>query len=147
MTLGQAHLSHLELFDDVKIIEEIDSGFHIGIITNGAGDEHPGSQRSRVDHLNLNQRTDSLWISDDVGFMKPHPAIFKKACKAAGVSEQDSLFVGDSIANDIVGANGAGMVSVFLDRLSRSGTFNDADERPDYTIATLLELPSILGEV
>ena len=111
------YLTSLRLYEDATVLEELQA-YHVGIITNGAHDEHTDSQLSKVRYLGLSERIQSLTISGEIGVRKPKVEIFQVACKRADVSPKAALFVGDTIANDIVGANRAGMTSVFIDRKS-----------------------------
>lgn len=54
-----------------------------------------------------------LMSSCDYGFRKPSPLLFKVASAKLGVPPEDTWFIGDSVANDIAGANASGMVSVW----------------------------------
>ena len=137
------YLTSLRLYDDVTVLEELHA-YHVGIITNGAHDEHTDSQLSKVLHLGLSERIQSLTISGEIGVRKPKIEIFQVACERAGVSPKEALFVGDTIENDIVGANRAGMTSVFIDRESDLLTLKTAEERPDYSISNLHDVLSYL---
>ena len=137
------YLTSLRLYDDVTVLEEL-SAYHIGIITNGAHDEHTDSQLSKVRHLGLSERIQSLTISGEIGVRKPRVEIFQVACERVGVSPKEALFVGDTVENDIVGANRAGMTSVFIDRKSDVLTPKTADEQPDYLISNLHDVLSSL---
>ena len=138
------YLTSLRLYDDVTVLEELHA-YHVGIITNGAHDEHTDSQLSKVRHLGLSERIQSLTISGEIGVRKPKVEIFKVACERAGVSPREAFFVGDTIENDIVGANQAGMTSVFINRESDLLTPKTADEQPDYSISNLYDVRSCLG--
>lgn len=138
------YLTSLRLYDDVTVLDEL-GAYHVGIITNGAHDEHTDSQLSKVRHLGLSERIQSLTISGDIGVRKPKVGIFQVACERAGVSPTEALFVGDTVENDIVGANRAGMTSVFIDRESEVLTPKTADEQPDYTVSNLHGVMSCLG--
>jgi len=48
-------------------------------------------------------------LSSELGWRKPHPAIYASALAKAGVRPQDTLFVGDRLMEDIVGPGRAGM--------------------------------------
>ena len=141
--LSSRYLASLRLYDDVTILEELHA-YHVGIITNGAHDEHTDSQLSKVRHLGLSERIQSLTISGEIGVRKPNLEIFKVACERGGVLFQEALFVGDSVENDIVGANRAGMTSVLINRKSGVLTSKTADEQPDYAISNLHDLLSCL---
>ena len=141
--LASRYLTCLHLYEDVTILEKLHT-YHVGIVTNGAHDTHTDSQLSKVRHLGLSERIQSLTISGEIGVRKPNIEIFNVACERAGVLPQEALFVGDSIQNDIVGSNRAGMTSVFINRKSDVLPPNIADERPDYSISNLYEVLSCL---
>ena len=137
------YLTSLRLYDDVAILEKLQT-YHVGIITNGAHDEHTDSQLSKVRHLGLSGRIQSLTISGEVGVRKPNAKIFKVACERAGVLPKEAMLIGDTIENDIVGANSAGMTSVFINRKLDALTPKKADEQPDYSISNLHDVLSCL---
>ena len=142
--LSSRYLTSLRLYDDVTVLEELHE-YHVGIVTNGAHDNHTDSQFSKVQRLGLSKRIQSLTISDEVGVRKPNIKVFTIACERAGVLPKEVLFVGDSIENDIVGANRAGMTSVFINRKSDKLIPERGDERPDYVVSNLHEVLSCLG--
>ena len=57
-----------------------------------------------------------MWISEDVGFAKPAPDIFLRACDAAAVEPAEALYVGDQYELDASAARDAGLQSVWLNR-------------------------------
>ena len=142
--LSSRYLTSLRLYDDVTVLEELHE-YHVGIVTNGAHDNHTDSQFSKVQRLGLSKRIQSLTISDEVGVRKPNIKVFTVACERAGVLPKEVLFVGDSIENDIVGANRVGMTSVLINRKSDELIPERGDERPDYVVSNLHEVLSCLG--
>ena len=141
--LSSRYLAGLHLYEDVAVLEELQA-YHIGIITNGAHDKHTDSQLSKIKQFGLSERIQSLTISDEVGVRKPNIKIFEVACERAGVIPKEAMFIGDSIENDIVGANRAGMTSVFINRKSDVLIPNIEDEQPDYSISNLYGVLSCL---
>ena len=137
------YLTSLHLYEDVAVLEELHA-YHVGIITNGAHDEHTDSQLSKVRHLGLSERIQSLTISGEVGVRKPNIGIFEVACGRAGVLPEEAMLVGDTIQNDIVGANRAGMTSVFINRTSDVLVLEIEDEQPDYSVSNLYDVLSCL---
>ena len=138
------YLTSLRLYEDVTVLEKL-TGYHVGIITNGAHDEHTDSQLSKVRYLGLSERIQSLTISGEIGVRKPKVEIFKVACERADVLPEAAVYVGDTIQNDIVGANRAGMTSVLINRKSERPIPKTADEQPDYTIPSLHDVLSCLN--
>jgi putative hydrolase of the HAD superfamily len=53
--------------------------------------------------------------SEVVGIQKPDPAIFELALEALGVDAGRALYVGDTVRNDVVGAERAGLTPVQID--------------------------------
>lgn len=141
--LSTRYITNLRLYDDVTVFEELQS-YHVGIITNGAHDEQTDSQLSKVQYLGLNDRIQSLTISDEIGVRKPKFDIFKVACERAKVTLNESMLVGDSIENDIIGANRAGMTSIFIDRKMNVSIPKLVDGQPDISISNLYGIISCL---
>jgi putative hydrolase of the HAD superfamily len=82
-------------------------GFLLAVVTNRAF----GGTRFRQDMAaaGLDIDWDAVAISCEVGFLKPHPAPFQHALGALGVEPEEALMVGNSLAEDIRGAQGIGM--------------------------------------
>lgn len=64
----------------------------------------------------LENWTDNLVISSEVGFRKPHRMFFEAACKHLGMKAERVACVGDDLENDVDGAVRAGLSGVLLDR-------------------------------
>lgn len=58
-----------------------------------------------------------FYTSEDAREYKPRKGIFKKGLKVFGIKAEDAVYVGDSLRNDYFGARGAGIDSVWLNRL------------------------------
>lgn len=144
LQLGNTYLAHLRAYDDTAVLDALRQRLHVGIITNGAADTHPDSQRSKAEHLGLLARTDSFTASDAVGIRKPHPEIFQHALALAGVAPREATYVGDSIANDIVGANRADVWSILIWRSSQPVPTLGGESVPRSIVRTLDELPALL---
>jgi FMN phosphatase YigB (HAD superfamily) len=91
-------------------------------------------------------------VSQRVGTIKPHPAIFAAALEALGGPRPDRvLHVGDDWAADVVGAKRAGWRAAFLDARPGDsplpGSVRDGTVLPDLEITTLDELEPALAFV
>jgi putative hydrolase of the HAD superfamily len=84
-----------------------DRGLRVGLVSN-ALDPPPLLHRD-LEQMGMAQRLDVAVFSSEVGWRKPHPAIFERALDAIGVSAGDTLFVGDTLATDVAGAAALGM--------------------------------------
>lgn len=144
LLLGETQLRHLALFPDAAVLDRLRGRVALGIITNGAGDAHPDSQRTKAAHLGLLDRVDRFWVSDDIGWRKPDPRAFQPALDALGLAPAACLFVGDSLANDIAGATASGMPSALIWRDARPFAPALDGPRPTVVLASLLELVGLV---
>ena len=96
-----------------EVLESIrQKGGKIGAITNGFKEV----QHQKLERSGILQYFETLVISEEVGYLKPHPEIFRIALeKLSGISAQTeperweaakkaTLMVGDDARNDIEGA-------------------------------------------
>ena len=114
--------------------------YKIGLITNAM---MPMWMRDvELRHYQLLDYFDVRLTSGDVGYIKPHPAIYHEALKQLDTPPDQAIFVGDRPANDIAGANNAGMISVWLNPPHMKENLNGVE--PDYTITNLAELLPVL---
>ena len=114
-------------------------GLHLGIVSNADND-----QFSHLLQLSqLGPCFDSLLSSEDAQSCKPDPAIFSRALAQAGCAPDQAYFVGDSLQQDITGANRAGMRSVLI--WSRPDTDPpDTPATPRHIIRSIPELLNIV---
>jgi putative hydrolase of the HAD superfamily len=112
-------------------------GLHVGLVSNIDDDQ----LEHLIDVAGLRGCFDSLLSSETAGACKPDPAIFADALRRAGCAPAEALFVGDTLAQDIAGANHAGMRSVLLwhrdDKPPPTG-----DPQPHHVIR---EIPGLLA--
>ncbi|AFG38014.1 HAD family hydrolase [Spirochaeta africana] len=70
--------------------------------------------------------------SEDVGYLKPHPAPFRAVCTELGVQPEHVLYVGNSYSYDVIGSKNAGMWAAHLCRKPRKDSIADVTFS-DYT--------------
>ncbi len=103
----------LVLFDDV--IAALDNlkkrSFKLGLISN-----IEQNMNETLDRLGLSARLDIIVTSQDAGFTKPKLEIYQYALNKAGVKPEEAVYIGDQYQVDIVGAKGAGMQGILIDR-------------------------------
>lgn len=109
-------------------------GLHLGLVSNIDDDQ----LEHLIDVAGLRGCFDSLLSSETAGACKPDPEIFAEALRRAGCAPAEALFVGDTLAQDIAGANRAGMRSVLL--WHRDDKPPPADPAPHHVIRRIPEL-------
>jgi len=82
-------------------------GLKLGVISNAF--DPPALLHRDLDDLGITERIDVAVFSSEIGFRKPHPALFEQALERLGVRPDQALFVGDSLSADIGGATALGM--------------------------------------
>lgn len=82
----------------------------IGIVTNNLLEE----QQDKLEYCGLAPFVDALIASEDIGVSKPDRGIFDVALQRLAVRAEDAVMVGDSWANDIVGAANAGIRAIWF---------------------------------
>jgi putative hydrolase of the HAD superfamily len=136
-----------QLYDDT--LETLDTlrsrGYRLACVTNRAF----GGPAfvDEVEQLGLTPYFESLAVSCEVGYMKPHKLLFEHALGELGVSGSEALHVGDSLVADVRGAQALGMTAVW--RVPRKKLDEPSGIQPDFTIHTLRELlglPLLAGQ-
>ena len=103
------HDDALPLLDRLAAIP----GVRLGMITNG----DPMFQGRKLAAVGLADRFEVVVASGAEGVVKPDPAIFHIACERLGVSPSAAVYIGDRLRTDAIGATGAGLTGVWIDRL------------------------------
>lgn len=111
----------------------------VSVITNGFADV----QRSRFQQSGLLSHINGLFISEEIGSVKPDPAFFESVLDSIGRPGRDRcLVVGDSLTSDIAGGSAIGIDTVWFDREARtSGTISHP---ATFRITRLVELKEII---
>ena len=84
-----------------------DRGLKLGVVSNAM--DPPGLLHRDLEQFGVAGLLDVAVFSSEVGWRKPHAAIFERALQRLGVDASRTLFVGDTLASDIAGAAAVGM--------------------------------------
>lgn len=63
-----------------------------------------------------------VFVSSEIGWRKPHPAIFRHAMEVMGLAPGEVIHVGDSVGDDLRGAEACGIRAALIDRAGNQGT-------------------------
>jgi putative hydrolase of the HAD superfamily len=85
----------------------------LGVISNSLG-----TLEDQLQHMGLRDYFQAVFDSAIVGVEKPHPEIFQLALASAKVAANEAVFVGDTNATDMGGAQLAGLHGVLIDRVN-----------------------------
>jgi putative hydrolase of the HAD superfamily len=124
----------------IRTLDKLSQSHHLGILSNGA----PDLQRSKLEGSGLSKYFNDVLIAGEVGFGKPDRRVFETILNRLGSVAENSLMVGDRLSTDILGAHGAGLRAVWV---NRSGRKNEGNIMPDWEISGLDQLIPILEQI
>ena len=119
-----------------EVLEYLAGKYNLYILSNGFRELQSRKMRS----AGVDGYFKKVILSEDLGVLKPWPAIFNFALSATQSELRESLMIGDSWEADITGAHGVGMHQAFYNVTERT-TFPFL---PTYHIHSLKELMDLL---
>ncbi|ADV43190.1 YjjG family noncanonical pyrimidine nucleotidase [Bacteroides helcogenes] len=119
-----------------EVLEYLSSKYNLYILSNGFQELQCHKMRS----AGISHFFKRVVLSDDIGVLKPWPDIFYFALSATQSALHDSLMIGDSWENDIVGAKNVGMHQAFYNPDKKM----ELPFQPTYQISDLKELMQFL---
>ncbi|WP_462411759.1 HAD family hydrolase [Neobacillus sp. Marseille-QA0830] len=126
--------------DTFETLESLKGKYQLLLLTNGS----PDLQNTKLKITpELVPYFDQIVISGDYGKGKPDQGIFEYALSKLSLSKDEAIMVGDNLMTDILGANRAGIKSVWINRHHKQGN----DVIPAYEIECLAEIHTILEEL
>ncbi len=97
-----------------------------------------------LDEVGLTPLFDGILISSDAGVKKPCGEIFDIAFDKFSISASDSYYVGNDLHDDVLGAHGAGLKTVYIET-EQSGKYqSEILVVPDHTVVTHREMMTLL---
>lgn len=117
-----------------------DRGLRLGLVSNVT--LLPHLLRADLERLGLARLLHGAAFSSEVGVRKPDPRIFTTVLRAVGADPAHAVFVGDRLADDVVGAQAVGMRTILTHefRVEEPGHV-----RPDAVVQRLGEIPDVLA--
>lgn len=136
----------LELRPHAKqLLKKASEDFKVGLVSNFT---YAPAIYASLRKLGINGFFSAVIVSEGVGWRKPHETIFNQALRMLHVKPEETVFVGDSPREDIEGAKGVGMRTVFV-----SSGFNTLTElekcgaKPDLVVQDLEEICNRLPDL
>ncbi|MCL4257935.1 MAG: HAD family hydrolase [Anaerolineales bacterium] len=146
--LYAASQAHWLLEDDtLATLEALKAaGYKLAIISNAGDDE---DVQTLVDKAALRPYFELVLSSAACGVRKPNPRIFSIALEQLAVQASEAAMVGDTLGADILGANNAGIFSIWLTRRADTPANREHAQTitPNAQIPSLVELPSLIKEI
>lgn len=123
-----------------QVLETLHKEYQLIMLTNGS----PDLQNTKLAITpELRKYFDRIIISGDFGKGKPDVRIFEHVLETTETEKEEALMVGDNLMTDILGANRAGIRSVWINRDRKKKN----DVEPTYEITHLEELYGLLEQL
>lgn len=123
-----------------KVLDALKGNYQLLLLTNGS----PDLQNTKLSITpELVPYFDYIVISGEFGKGKPDPSLYEYALSKLSLEKDKVIMVGDNLMTDILGANRAGIRSVWVNRHQKERN----EVIPTYEIRHLEELFPILEEL
>jgi HAD superfamily hydrolase (TIGR01549 family) len=134
------------LEDDAKSTLEtlISAGFCLGLISNTSDDNNI---QKILDQWELRSYFETIVTSAALGIRKPDIRIFKIALDQMHIQPASSAMVGDTLEADVLGANLAGIYSIWLTRRAHLPEDGNLPIQPQAVVSSLCQIPDLLHEL
>lgn len=109
----------------------------LGLVTNGERER----QRKKLRALGIEGVFDAIVYGGDTAPAKPSPEPFETVLGDLDVAPEGAVHVGNSLTDDVAGANRAGVRSVWVP--TEADRLVDASVEPVHTLEGLDELPTV----
>jgi len=115
----------------VHLISSLEKKYKVGMISN----THRFIAKKKLEAIGLSLKSfNPLITTYELDVYKPDPAPFLKALELAGCSPEESVYIGDSVETDILGAKAVGMKTILA--------WSESSEA-DLSISTIYDLKKI----
>jgi HAD superfamily hydrolase (TIGR01549 family) len=120
-----------------------DEGYRLGLISN-AGDER--NVLRLISKSNLDGFFDPLLVSSAVGIRKPDVRLYEQVLESWSLEGEQVVMIGDSLEQDIVGAQNAGIRHIWLkENVDTPDNQKLADEvNPEMIASNLSDIPEMV---
>lgn len=141
--LAAAHMAYIAAQVELPpghaaLLGQLGASYRLAVVSNF---DDAATARAVLAESGLADHFAAILISAEVGRRKPHPAIFHAALERLGCAPAEALVVGDTHAEDVIGACAAGIPVAWL----APPDAPHRDPAPTHRIASLAELPRILA--
>lgn len=103
-----------------EFLKKIENEFDIYAATNGITE----IQKNRLKNSNIAQFFKKVYISEEIGFLKPHKEFFEYIENELKFDKKEVLMIGDNIIADIKGASDFGIDTIWFNKEKKENIQN-----------------------
>lgn len=128
--------------------KEIKEKYKVAILSNNV----QGWVEQDIKNYKIGNLFDALIISSEVGERKPNAKIYYEALRRLSVKPEESVFIADEVAEDLVAASGLGIKTIWFNTKSKGWWGKDDKDvlkiyKPNATIKKLREVISVIKKL
>jgi putative hydrolase of the HAD superfamily len=122
------------------MLEDLQKRYTLGLLSNFT---HGPAAREILKRTGLTPYFDTILISGELGFRKPHPFVFQKLIEQLETDKTRILYIGDDPVPDIHGAHAAGLQPIWSTIVRDNGIpmvpgiLRSAVDKPDFEVPTI----------
>lgn len=125
--------------DTLSTIQSLSGIARVCIVSNASSYSHRVLRK-----VGISPYVTKVFLSCDIGLMKPDPAVYRKVLLDLDIRSGDCLFIGDGEDDELMGAKGVGINTVLIDRgLAHT---RKAKVHADYVVSNMTEYFSVATE-
>jgi len=121
-----------------EVLRKLGSRYRLSLLSNGPSD----LQREKIRVVGVEGYFDHIVISGEVGYFKPSREVFMCMVGRLGAEPREVMYIGDNYEKDILGALGAGLRAVWVNRSDKVQP--TSGQKPERTVRDLSELLAVL---
>ena len=149
--ITRAHMAQLQESFEVRpevlqVLEWAKVRYRTAMISNFA---YAPTLYESLDHFGIRSAFDTVVVSAEVGWCKPHRIIFEHTFEKMGVRPDDALFIGDQLYVDVYGALNCGMHVVWVETERQDWLPPEVPLpacKPTYTVRLISEIIDLLDK-
>lgn len=129
------------LFDDVKPVLNTLAGLRLKMGVLSQNPQSSSQLRAELEALGIGKYFSVVLTSEDAGYDKPDPRLYRCASELVELEVSDLCHVGNDYDHDVIGARDAGIIPILLDREVQRNL------RDCLVIRSLQEIPNLLSQL
>lgn len=113
----------------------------LAVISNGPADHQWNKARTLGVPMWIPE--ENIFMSGDIGYIKPDKRAFDYALEKLDIKPENAWYIGDSLRNDIAGAQNAGWHTIWVNRRP----YDPGEVHPEYIVHSEEELRELLRKL
>jgi putative hydrolase of the HAD superfamily len=134
--------------EHIDVVKKLKKKYKVAILSNNV----QGWVEQDIKNYKIGKLFDAIIISSEVGERKPNAKIYYEALRRLSVKPEESVFIADEVAEDLVAASGLGIKTIWLNAKSKGWWGKDDKNilkiyKPDATIKKLREVINVIEKL